>query len=441
MKAELGDERFPNRDSGAYGGDAVIDWGGKVAAWFGGVAAASTALAALVAQTAEQPLDGRMRALFIALVVIASVSFVALLLTGPRALLSARRCRRLRLAASSSSPAIDAIALRSPVNAILTPEQAHAEKSMARDDGDYNPVASQRKIDKPSGILGRRRLRDSLPAVEYGNERVIVDADGHVRSGRGAAVADDRCRVSPGTWLSVDTGDHDITYRFNHREPDGSAGYDIQVDLTVRVSDAAEAVRRNVTGVRRYLVPELTTRISTALTASLQQDVATSVRKLNTGRDQIACELRQAMAPGSEIQVGGWLSATVTSISVRLDAATTTHYDHLVAAARDVEHARAEIGLRETWSKYLEPRMADPLKRAVATIAADPTQENIQRVAEQLDADERWRRGEVIALLKMLIDKDYVEDISQLSAIKAIVEMLQRSSGRADGGTPLGRAH
>lgn len=53
----------------------------------------SAALAALVAQTAKQPLHGRMRDLFIVLVVVAVVSFVALLLTGPHALWAAWRNR------------------------------------------------------------------------------------------------------------------------------------------------------------------------------------------------------------------------------------------------------------------------------------------------------------------------------------------------------------
>ena len=64
----------------------MTDWGGKVAAWFGAVAAASTALTALVAQTAKQPLHGQMRDLFIAMMLIAAASFLSLLLTGPRAL-------------------------------------------------------------------------------------------------------------------------------------------------------------------------------------------------------------------------------------------------------------------------------------------------------------------------------------------------------------------
>ena len=46
----------------------------------------SAALAALVAQTAPPPLHGRVRGLFVVLIIIAAMSFVTLLFTGPRAL-------------------------------------------------------------------------------------------------------------------------------------------------------------------------------------------------------------------------------------------------------------------------------------------------------------------------------------------------------------------
>jgi hypothetical protein len=74
----------------------MADWGGKVAAWFAAVAGVSAALAALIAATSKSPLRGDLRDLFIALVVIAAVSFAALVLTGPPALWSAWRNRGAR---------------------------------------------------------------------------------------------------------------------------------------------------------------------------------------------------------------------------------------------------------------------------------------------------------------------------------------------------------
>ena len=54
----------------------MVDWGGKVAAWFAAVATVSLALAALIAATARQPLRGGMQFLFVVLVIIAVGSFV-----------------------------------------------------------------------------------------------------------------------------------------------------------------------------------------------------------------------------------------------------------------------------------------------------------------------------------------------------------------------------
>lgn len=69
----------------------MFDWGGKVAAWFAGVTVAGAGLAALIATTAKQPLHGWLRVVFIILVIIASMSFVVLLMTGPRAAWAAWR--------------------------------------------------------------------------------------------------------------------------------------------------------------------------------------------------------------------------------------------------------------------------------------------------------------------------------------------------------------
>jgi hypothetical protein len=86
----------------------VVDWGGKVAAWFAAVTAGSAALAALIVTAPHAaPLHGWLHAAFIALLVIGSVSFVFLLLTGPPALLAARRAPRGGLLAAPGSPALE----------------------------------------------------------------------------------------------------------------------------------------------------------------------------------------------------------------------------------------------------------------------------------------------------------------------------------------------
>jgi len=79
----------------------VVDWGGKVAAWFGGVTAAAAALAGLISATAKPPLHGLPLLGFIILIVIAMVSFLGLLFTGPRAAWTAWRSRSNKPASPS----------------------------------------------------------------------------------------------------------------------------------------------------------------------------------------------------------------------------------------------------------------------------------------------------------------------------------------------------
>lgn len=321
---------------------------------------------------------------------------------------------------------------------------------MSADINDYSPVAGQGVIEKPSGILGRRRLRDSLPPVGHGYERVFVDGNGEVRGG-GSATAGERYWASSGAWLKVDVGDHQLTYRFPYRTTDGTAGYNIAATVTVRVFHASEAVRRKAQGVRMYVEPALSARIHQALPDSTYQSSGDSVTTLNVRRDQITRAVRDKLCPGSTFQVDGWLNVQVADVSVAFDTATAAHHDQLVNAARSAElditqlrnkekSAHAEINLRRTWSEYLEPRLANPLTRAVETVAANPTQESIQQVVSQLDASDQWTRAEVVAILNKLIDKDFVGDISELQAIKVIVEGLQRtpSSPNLQAGLPEG---
>lgn len=87
----------------------MIDWGGKVAAWFAGVTAAAATLAGLVYGTTKH-LHGIMLAAFIVLVVIAALAFLGLLFTGVRVVWAAWRRRSRR----PTTPAADQPEERSP---------------------------------------------------------------------------------------------------------------------------------------------------------------------------------------------------------------------------------------------------------------------------------------------------------------------------------------
>lgn len=80
----------------------MADWGGKVAAWFGVVAAAGGTLAVLVGQTGGQPSRWWAHLAFVALFIISVGAFLMLLLTGVPSLWFAWHGRK------ASDPAISA---------------------------------------------------------------------------------------------------------------------------------------------------------------------------------------------------------------------------------------------------------------------------------------------------------------------------------------------
>jgi hypothetical protein len=75
--------------------------------WFGAVATVSGGMAAVVAEIVKPPMRGAVQICFAALIVIAAVSFTALLLTGPFALWSTWHNRHTRVASQGEMPPTD----------------------------------------------------------------------------------------------------------------------------------------------------------------------------------------------------------------------------------------------------------------------------------------------------------------------------------------------
>lgn len=74
----------------------MVDWGGKVAAWFIGAAGVSASLAALIVAKPTTPLHGWAHFWFVLLVVVAVAALAALFLIGVRAVVAPWRARRKR---------------------------------------------------------------------------------------------------------------------------------------------------------------------------------------------------------------------------------------------------------------------------------------------------------------------------------------------------------
>jgi hypothetical protein len=248
-------------------------------------------------------------------------------------------------------------------------------------------------------------------------------------------------------WIILDVSDHHLTYRFTYRDVDGAAGYEVEVVATVRISDAAAAVRRRAQGIRTYVQPTLGIRVSRAGAGSSHQTVADTVTKLNLRRDALAARLRDELI-GESFMVDDWLDVRVADISVRFDADTTTHLDQLVAADRTAEvdtrtiinrteTDRAEIKRRRVWEDYLGEQVSDPLKLAVAAAVADPNTENIKELRDKVNEDSQLSRAQLAALLNKAMDNKIIVDVGDITNFKAVVEGLQK--GLAGDGAQIAR--
>lgn len=306
-------------------------------------------------------------------------------------------------------------------------------------ENDYNPIVREGQVELGSGILARRRARQSVPDASHGEEVVLIGADGAAVSGRGTA--GERYWGSARGWVIVDVSDHHLSFHFSYRDPDGAASYEIAALATVTVSDAAATVRRRARGVRAYVESALRSTATRSLSSSLRGDGGDTLSKLNARLGSHAELLRRFVGTG--LSVADWLLVTITDLSIQFDGSTSAHYDQLVAADRAAEVSNRtlinrkqttmhEIELRQTWADYLGGQMSDPLRRAVAAAAADPTPDNIREVSNKLDEDDRWQRGQFVETLNRLIDRNVIVEIEDIRNTKVIIDGLQKGITEGD---------
>ena len=126
---------------------------------------------------------------------------------------------------------------------------------------DYDLVVAQGKVQKPSGLLGRRRAHDTLPDLPHGYERVFRGKDGSLSATGGGLTAGERYWSTAATWFNVDIRTHNLTYQFLQRSQDGQSEYVVTVEVSVRVTSAIDVIRRNLHSVRSHIAPALAARV------------------------------------------------------------------------------------------------------------------------------------------------------------------------------------
>ena len=292
---------------------------------------------------------------------------------------------------------------------------------------DFSPIAEQGELEPEGGMFSRLRRRREIAPVAPGFSRILLDADGAPLE-----------QLTPGQkywlkargWVKVDVRSHTLGYEIAFPDPSGLAGFVAAVDVSVAVSDPAGAVAEGAESVEELVRPALQNAIRKAhgnAPASAGDD---QVEVLNELR--VAAERNLEGLIGKVPGMPAWLSAKITSVAVALDEATEAHRKELISKFRavaladadgksEVAKARNEMLVRRVWEEGFASHLADPEKRALARIAADPSRENIDRVAGQFDQIEAQGRAAIVEVLREAINKGYfAEDEAIQSAISAM---------------------
>lgn len=316
--------------------------------------------------------------------------------------------------------------------------------------GDYSPIVQTGTLKRKRGIRDRALWRASLTSVSPEICRVFMD-------GR-TVIAGDRLSAgekywSPDlTWVDVDVGDHELAFVFEVDDPEVRAGYSVQISATVAVVKPDEVVRRNARSVSAVVSPRLHEAIQVALSARRRAEGLTdTVASLNGDRSLTETAVRAALKKDVSLD---WLSVAIASVAVAFDAETATHVRALIESERkgqldqatraNLEQAQDfEIRFRTKWSEYLEPRLRNPATRAVEIVAANPSEDNIRSVVNELNATDQQFRSEFLTALRMLLDEHLVGDLRDIEAIQVLVEGLQAgmrasSSRQVSTGFPQG---
>lgn len=297
---------------------------------------------------------------------------------------------------------------------------------------DFDPLAVQDVIEKPVGIMGRRKVRDSLKPVGFGHERVFVDPDGNAYAAKGSVTAGEKYWTAGGTWLSIDIADHTLSYSFSYRDVDGAAGYQISMTVTARVADPVAVAVNNIRSVQVYIEPVLRSAVTTALTEYRAHDTSPNITTLNSRLGAIEQRLRNGLQPGRLTAIPRWLSVTLADVAVVFDEATKAHYDDLITASRGRQLAEADRERQTDWAEFYKKDLDDPHARWAKLLGANPTPENLQQVISMIDADERRRTTETLDIIKTLIDTNYFENVDQIKNFRALLDSALASSDRAD---------
>ncbi len=297
---------------------------------------------------------------------------------------------------------------------------------------DYSPIAEQGELRPEPGPFRRLKQRRDLPALGLGFERVVIDENGRPMSADLITPGESYWSKQVRTWIAIDVGDHALAYSFDFFDQSGRAGFTANVTVNTSVVDAQKAAQRRISSVKGVLQPLLLEAVVAAgedLEPIKDPHPAVALNKTRRAAESL---LRKSLV-NRTFDVG-WLTATVSSVSVSFDATTQRHHEGLIDRARAGELIGADsdnekikavgaLDLREMWREQLAEHLADPSSRALEAVLSDPSPANLRAVVDQLNAVEDRDRAALWQIVETLVDKDYFD--AEDDAVKAITDAMR----------------
>ena len=302
---------------------------------------------------------------------------------------------------------------------------------------DFSPIAEQGELNVEGGLFSRLKRRRDLAPIEPGFVRILLDANGTPIDQQ---TAGQKYWSRARGWVKVDVRSHPLKYEIRFQDPSGLAGFVAEISVNARVSDPEAAVAEAADSVEDLLRPSLQKAVRAAHSkAPPTGEEESSVTVLNNLRLTATQSLESFLGPLDD--VADWLSAKVSAVTVELDEETERHRVELIKKKREVAvadadgqseaaKARNELAVRRIWEEGLADRLADPERRALMRLAADPTKQNIDDVAAEFNQLDAERRAAVLGFFRLAVEEGHFpEDEGLLEAFRQMEAQMAKPEG------------
>ncbi len=302
---------------------------------------------------------------------------------------------------------------------------------------DFSPIVEQGDLEIEGGLFSRLKRRRELAPISPGYTRVLLDGNGNPIDQQ---TAGQKYWSRARGWVRVDVRSHPLEYAVKFPDPTGLAGFVAEVSLSARVNDPDGAVAEGADSVEDFLHPTLQKAVRQAHGKAADVDPSASpVEVLNNLRLNATENLESLLGPLEDLPP--WLSAKVTAVTVELDETTAKHREELVGKLRAVAvadadrlgetaKARNELEVRRIWEDGLAGRLADPERRALMRLAADPSKENVDDVAAEFNQLDAEKRAAVLGFFRLAVEEGHFpEDEGLLDAFRQMEAQMAMPQG------------